>query len=133
MKIVLDTNVFVSGIFFSGAPHRILLAWRYRQVTVVYSSSIYQEYERVLGELSGNFPGINGEPFLDFLRRYGEMVQSVAASGVSCRDPADIKFIDCLLQSKARCLVSGDKDLLAVPLRAGSVLNPGQFCDRHLK
>ncbi len=132
MRIVLDTNVFVSGIFFSGPPHRILMAWRDQRVALVYSPAIYEEYERVLTELSGNFPGINGEPFLDFLHSYGEVVHRVAASGISCRDPADIKFIDCLLQSKARCMVSGDKDLLAVPLKAGSILSPRQFCDRFL-
>jgi len=27
MKVVLDTNVVISGIFFSGPPARILAAW----------------------------------------------------------------------------------------------------------
>ena len=36
MRIVLDTNVFVSGIFFSGPPHRILRAWRDGRVKMVY-------------------------------------------------------------------------------------------------
>jgi predicted nucleic acid-binding protein len=40
MKIVLDTNVFVSGIFFSGPPHRILRAWREGAVRVAYSPAI---------------------------------------------------------------------------------------------
>jgi len=56
MRIVLDTNVFVSGIFFSGAPHRILRAWRDERVQIVYSAAILLEYERVLGELSQQFP-----------------------------------------------------------------------------
>ncbi|MGB8886667.1 MAG: putative toxin-antitoxin system toxin component, PIN family [Candidatus Korobacteraceae bacterium] len=129
---MLDTNAFVSGIFFSAPPHRILMAWRDQRVTVVYSSAIYQEYQRVLAELSGNFPEINGEPFLDLVRTYGKLVHPVAASGISCRDLADIKFVDCFLQSKARCLVSGDKDLLAVQLNAGSILSPREFCDRYL-
>jgi putative PIN family toxin of toxin-antitoxin system len=101
-------------------------------MTVVYSAAIFQEYERVLIELASNFPEIDGKPFLDLLRRYGEIVQPVAASGVSCRDPADIKFLDCLIQSRARCLVSGDKDLLAVEFGAISILSPRQFCDRYL-
>ncbi len=28
MRIVLDTNVFVSGVFFAGPPYKILEAWR---------------------------------------------------------------------------------------------------------
>jgi len=39
MRIVLDTNVFVSGIFFSGPPHRILRVWRDGSVKSVYSAA----------------------------------------------------------------------------------------------
>lgn len=35
MKVVLDTNVFISGVFFSGPPHRILKAWRDGEVQIV--------------------------------------------------------------------------------------------------
>jgi len=35
MRIVLDTNVFISGIFFSGPPHRILQGWRDGRVHLV--------------------------------------------------------------------------------------------------
>ncbi len=132
MRIVLDTNVFVSGIFFSGPPHRILRAWRDGRVKIVYSPAIAQEYERVLIELSRQFPRINGRPFLDLLSRYGELVQPDPVAGLSCRDPEDVKFIDCLLQSKARCLVTGDKDLLELRVKAVSILSPREFCDRCL-
>jgi putative PIN family toxin of toxin-antitoxin system len=131
MRIVLDTNVFVSGIFFSGPPSRILRAWRDEQLRLVYSEAILLEYDRVLAELSRSFPGINAGPFLDLLTRYGELVQAEPAN-IYCRDVEDVKFIDCLVHSKARCLVSGDKDLLAVNARAGLILTPRQFCDRHL-
>jgi len=28
MRIILDTNVFVSGVFFTGPPYEILKGWR---------------------------------------------------------------------------------------------------------
>ena len=59
MRIVLDTNVFVSGIFFSGPPYRILRAWREGRVAVAYSPAIILEYRRVLADLSQQFPNIN--------------------------------------------------------------------------
>ena len=74
MKIVLDTNVFVSGIFYSGPPYRILRAWREGRVRVAYSPAIFLEYERVLADLSQKFPNINAEPFLDLVTRFGELV-----------------------------------------------------------
>lgn len=132
MIIVLDTNVFVSGIFFSGPPYRILRAWRDRRLDVVYSAPIFIEYERVLNELSQAFPEVDGQPFLALLARYGVLDEPDRVPGISCRDPGDLKFIECLLHSGADCLVTGDKDLLDAKLQAASILTPRQFCDRHL-
>lgn len=67
MKIVLDTNVFVSGIFFTGPPHSILRAWRDGKVQFVLSWEILDEYQRVGNELSLRFPGVAVGPFLDLL------------------------------------------------------------------
>ncbi len=132
MRVVLDTNVFVSGIFFSGPPHRILRAWRDGRIRVVYSPAILEEYERVLAELSREFRQTSGRPFLDLLVRYGERVQPRPPASIACRDPEDAKFIDCLLHSKALCLVSGDKDLLEARVEQALILSPRQFCDRYL-
>ena len=132
MKIVLDTNVFVSGIFFKGPPHRILRAWRDGRITLVYSRAILAEYERVLDELGREFPAVDGGPFLDLLRRYGELVHPHTSRQFTCRDPDDVKFIDCLVESKARCLVTGDKDLLQTDLKTPAILTPRQFCERYL-
>ena len=51
MNLILDTNVFVSGIFFSGPPYRILQAWRDGTINLVTSPDILDEYVRVLEEL----------------------------------------------------------------------------------
>jgi putative PIN family toxin of toxin-antitoxin system len=45
--IVVDTNVFVSGIFWAGAPYQILNAWRQKEIQIVYSREILEEYIRV--------------------------------------------------------------------------------------
>lgn len=132
MRIVIDTNVFVSGIFFTGPPHRILRAWRDGHVTLVYSPEILAEYERVLIELSGDLPAVDGGPFLDLLTRYGELIHRHSSVQFTCRDPDDVKFIDCVVQSKARLLVTGDKDLLELDLKAATILTARQFCDRYL-
>jgi putative PIN family toxin of toxin-antitoxin system len=73
MRVVLDTNVFVSGVFFSGPPSRILKAWRDGRLTLIYSAAIFEEYDRVFTELAEDFPRINPRPILDFLVIYGEI------------------------------------------------------------
>ena len=47
MKIVLDTNVFISGIFFSGPPYQILKAWKDKKIQIVLSQEIVTEYQRM--------------------------------------------------------------------------------------
>jgi predicted nucleic acid-binding protein len=47
MKAVIDTNVFVSGIFWKGPPYRILKAWQNGEFTLVVSPPIIQEYIQI--------------------------------------------------------------------------------------
>ena len=46
MKIGLDTNVFIAGIFFSGPPHQILKTWRQGKISFVVFEEILSEYQR---------------------------------------------------------------------------------------
>ena len=52
MKLVLDTNVVVSGIFFGGVPGRVLAAWSVGAVDLVLSPDILEEYRRVGADLA---------------------------------------------------------------------------------
>ena len=51
MRIVVDTNVLMSGIFFGGPPGEIVDAWKAGRVTFVLSPTILEEYRRVGDEL----------------------------------------------------------------------------------
>ncbi len=50
LKVVLDTNVFISAVFFSGPPYRILQAWQSGEFEIAVSPEILDEYQRV-GEI----------------------------------------------------------------------------------
>jgi predicted nucleic acid-binding protein len=56
MKIVMDTNVFISGVFFTGPPHRILKAWQRGDLDLVISEEILDEYRRVGRILAEQYP-----------------------------------------------------------------------------
>ncbi len=43
MRVVLDTNVLISGIFFGGPPADILQAWRGKELELLISSEILAE------------------------------------------------------------------------------------------
>ena len=67
MKVVLDTNVFISGVFFSGPPYQILKAWRDAKIQLVVSEKIFEEYVRVGEILSQQFPKIQLAPIFELL------------------------------------------------------------------
>ena len=80
MKIVLDTNVFISGIFFHGAPYDILNSLPHNRIHLVVSPDILNEYRRVTTQLMKTFPGVDPEPFLDLLMMKASMIESPCLS-----------------------------------------------------
>ncbi len=133
MRIVLDTNVFISGIFFSGPPHRILQGWRDGRVQLVLSPDIFEEYQRVAEILHKQFPAVDLSELLELVLVKAEMCQVEALSEKVCADPDDDKFIACALSSGSKIIVSGDKHLLDVNGYEGiEIIKPRTFVDKHL-
>ena len=134
MKVILDTNVFVSGVFFSGPPFWILEAWRHGRLTLVVSPEILAEYERVGLELGDQFPTADIAPFLELLAFKGEVVQAPALTEQVCSDPDDDKFLACAVASDTKVISSGDKALRRTSGYAGiEVPTPREFVDKYLK
>ena len=134
MKIVLDTNVFISGIFFGGPPSQILQSWRKSQIKIVLTEQILEEYQRVSEELSAKYPSINIEPIIELFTIFGEFVETKGITETICEDPDDNKFIECAIASQSKLIVSGDKHLLKISgYKKIEVLKPRDFIDNHLQ
>ncbi|MEN9450204.1 MAG: hypothetical protein RJA83_818 [Pseudomonadota bacterium] len=69
IKLVLDTNVFISGIFWSGTPSKILNAWHEKILKIVSSLEILDEYSRVSDILAKKYPNIDIAPFVNLMIR----------------------------------------------------------------
>lgn len=134
MRIILDTNVFVSGIFFSGPPYEILDAWRRGKLALVVSPDILSEYDRVGQELASEFPNVDLAPALELLAFKGEVVKAPPLTKRVCSDPDDDKFLACAIASGTKTISSGDKALRKTSGYAGiEVLSPREFVDKYLK
>ena len=130
MRAVLDTNVFVSGVFFSGPPHEILSLWRDGQIRLVISAEILDEYRRVGERLARSHRGVDLGPLLALLAVHAEIVQAPALPESVCEDPSDDMFLACALASRSKVVVSGDKHLLRVSgYRGVKVVRPRAFID----
>ncbi len=114
MKVVLDTNVLASGVFWGGTPLKILDLWRRQELQVLASESILDEYLRTIKRIAEKI----NRP--DLYRAWALVLPSklrlvsVKKSFRLCRDPNDNMFIDCAISGKARYIVTGDEDLLVL-------------------
>jgi putative PIN family toxin of toxin-antitoxin system len=133
VRVILDTNVFISGVFFSGAPYRILEAWRDGKLQLVASQEILEEYQRVGETLAEQFPGVNLQPIIDLVTTNAEVFPNQVLPESLCEDPDDDKFIACALAGRCRVIVSGDRHLLKVSgFRGLTVMSPRRFIDEYL-
>jgi putative PIN family toxin of toxin-antitoxin system len=133
VRIVLDTNVFISGVFFTGPPYRILEAWRDGRIQLVVSPQILDEYKKVGEALASQFLDTDLQPIFDLLTLHAEVVSSGTLPEPVCGDPDDDKFLACALISSVRHIISGDKHLLKVSGYKGlKVVSPRRFVDDYL-
>ena len=133
MKLILDTNVFVSGVFFTGPPLRILEAWRDGRVELLVSPEILQEYSEVGEMLRSTYPEVDLTPVLAMVVLKATIIHAPSLPEQVCSDPDDDKFLACAVAGRCRLIVSGDKHLLAVSgYRRIQVLRPRAFVDLHL-
>ena len=139
MRVVLDTNVLISGLLFAGGPPlRLMDAWRGGAFDLVLSDFVIDEMTRVWSHLA---PRLKQTPadlsdFLDMLYLRGELVQLdqamlAGAAATALRDPNDVPILATLLSSRADWLVTGDNDLLALA-DSYPILSPAAFVTRFM-
>lgn len=117
LRVVLDTNVALPALVFGGgAAGRLRLAWQRGLVLSLACTATAQELVRVLA-----YPkfGLSLQEQGELVADYLPCVKSVRIPQPpplvpDCRDPMDVVFLHLAVAGKARALVSGDRDLLAL-------------------
>jgi putative PIN family toxin of toxin-antitoxin system len=131
VRIVLDTNVLISGVFFNGPPYKILEAWRDGRLVLVVSPAILEEYYRVGENLSSRYPEVDITPVLEFVTINAEIVSPPYFARPICTDPDDDKFFTCAIAARCPVIVSGDKHLLSKSGFCGVLVRkPRDFMDK---
>lgn len=134
MRVVLDTNVLLSGFMYPGSvPGKVVRAWREARLELVLTVEQLTEIGRVL-----NYPKIRKilkwdratiEGFLKQLYLRSELVDIVDIAVSVPRDPDDNFILAALIAGQAECLVTGDADLLSLRDRY-PILTPAEFARR---
>jgi putative PIN family toxin of toxin-antitoxin system len=127
VKVFLDTNVLISGIFFGGPPRAVLDAWAENRFELLVSPSIFDEYVRTCDRLGASHPGLEYHSILATIIGHGRLVPDSTASGPITSDPGDDKFMVCARDYGAT-VISGDKHLLHASGWEGvRVMRPSDF------
>jgi putative PIN family toxin of toxin-antitoxin system len=133
LRVVLDTNVLVSGLAYpDSVPRRIVGAWRRGALGIVLSRFILDELARVLPRLNHRLKWRKADfaDFVDLLALQADVVEHEDLPESAVRDTDDVPVLGTLLASGADYLVTGDRDLLALADRH-PILAPAEFWKKH--
>ena len=127
LRLVIDTNVLISS-FFGGNPKKVIDLWRTGKAVLCLSDEILKEYLRVIARLPIAPETTNRLVAILHEKRNIELVAPSRHHAVIREDPEDDKFIDCAVEAKADCIVSGDAHLLQIKAyQAIPIYSPKDF------
>ena len=131
LRVVLDTNVLVSGLAYpQSIPGRILSVWRRGGLDLVLSRYILDEMVRVLPRLKRiRLNPTEIRDLADSFMFLAEVVEPDGEVDETLRDESDQQVLRTLRAAKADYLITGDKDLLALGGRY-PIVTPALFWER---
>lgn len=117
-RLVLDTNVWISALLWSGPPNEILRLGESKRIVLIASPSIVEEAREVLArsKFAPRLAALEtsvGE-LVEALLTVAEMIAEPIAKPVVAADPDDDRVLACAVAGKARWIVSGDRHILAL-------------------
>ena len=128
MRVVIDTNVFVSAALKTRSPPSDAVHLAAERDLLLKSPTTEQELSITLARprLAPLIP-LRFRDWLEEVMAVAELVQ-IAERIVACRDPKDGKFLELAVAGRADVIVSGDADLLALnPFRGIPIVTPSAF------
>lgn len=132
MRVVIDTNIFVSS-FFGGNPRRIIDLWRKEKITLCLSKDILDEYVEVLQRI-----GLQGEAEIEellclFAKGFNILFTTKTPTIRAVKnDPDDDKFIECAVALKAEVIITGDRTIEGIGEYMGvKIFTPQQFLKNY--
>jgi uncharacterized protein len=130
--VVLDTNVWISGLLWTGKPHEILRAAESGRLTLVVSPAIVEEVAEALGrpKFSARLATLRTSvrELVESMLSLAEVSSPRRVVPVVTADPEDDKILACARAARVQWLVSGDGHLLAVGHYHGiQIVDPHTF------
>ena len=127
-KVVIDTNVFISGLIFTGKPSEVLELFIKGEIEVYISPFILKELERILRKkFEWNEKQL--QKILDKIKKKAVIVQAETKISIIKAKEDDNRILECGVDGKVQYIISGDKRHI-LPLknfRGIKILSPSEF------
>jgi uncharacterized protein len=128
MRVVLDTNIFVSAALKANSLPFHVVRWIDRHGGLLKSAATEREFLTVLAR--PHIAAVTIPSYREGLAKLLAKAELVTITEriVACRDPNDDKFLELAVNGHADLIVSGDGDLLALnPFRNIPIVTPAMF------
>ena len=130
IKVVLDTNVFISSLFWKGAPYQIFKRILEGAILNFVSPQILAEIKERLLDKFKLLPEKVKE-FLEIIIFNSQIVYPKKKVNIVKKDPEDNKILECALEAKASFVISGDGHLLEIKKYKGiKIVSPKEFLSK---
>ena len=118
LRVVLDTNVWVSAIIWGGPPAIIIRAAEDERILIIVSEAIVEEIVHILDyhRLREIYEeaGLKREELVEAILRISRVVEVKTGLNIVQEDSSDNKFLECAMDGGADYVVSGDDHLLRI-------------------
>lgn len=127
IKIVIDTNVFLSAIFFKGIPAVVVRLGEAKVIQIITSKPLLDELEDKLTDKFNQPPSMT-KKVIKRIKKQASLVKISGKTKFSVKDPKNHMVVETALKGKAKFVVSGDHHLKELKEYKGiKFINPSDF------
>lgn len=130
-KVIIDTNVWISAIFWGGKPRQVIEAWIDNRFSLIISSPLRRELYKTIEKKAKVL-----KLFPDYALKWLEIISQRAIlihpkeKIEICRHSKDNMLLEASVEGKVDYLVTGDKDLLTIKtFKNTKILKPARFLE----
>ncbi|MDZ8067856.1 MAG: putative toxin-antitoxin system toxin component, PIN family [Nostoc sp. DedQUE08] len=115
MRVVVDVNVWISGLLWGGVPDIVLLLAEEQKITIFASDALFLELETTLRrpKFQSKIESLNlrVEDIINATKDVLQFCLTVSVSAPQLRDPKDTIVLAAAIAANAEAIITGDLDL----------------------
>lgn len=128
MKVVLDTNIFISGIFWTGNSNKIIQIWKEGKFSLITSSELLTEFIETLKNFKIQLPENIIKGWIELIVRNSSIVEPVDKLNIVKGDPKDNMFLEAAIEGEANYIITQDNHLIRLKsFKNVKILTPEEF------